>query len=146
MERRLVLRDPIERGDETRHGILVRWTRAMRRGPMHRHMLPEGTLLGDTDAVIGEPPVLEFVVAALGDEVFNVFQQVAMPLDKSERTGAVELFVGIRDEDDVAIERHPAALERNHGLEMRDALALHVERTTSPHVAVPDRAGERIDA
>ena len=59
-----------------------------------------------------------------------------MILHERERPGRSQLFVAVPDEDDVTIELNARSLQRDHGHEMHDAFALHVERAASPYVAV----------
>ena len=64
----------------------------------------------------------------------------------SEPAGAVQaavLLVGHGEEDDVALERHPPALEVDHRGELGDAEALVVDRAAPPEQAALDQAGER---
>jgi hypothetical protein len=69
-----------------------------------------------------------------------------MVLDERDRAGGAELLIGIGDEDDVARQRHAAALERKHRHQMHDAFSLHVQRATSVHEPILDRAAVRIGA
>src|SRR5687768_4518448 len=107
--------------------------------------MPERTLLGHTDAVVLQLAIDERIVASFRDEELDVAQQVRMIVDERDRTGGAELLVGIRDEDNVARERDAAALERDHRHEMDDAFSLHVERATSVHEPILDRAAVRVD-
>src|SRR5881397_3406376 len=55
-----------------------------------------------------------------------------------------DLLIRRSEEYDVALERDVRALQDQHRHELRDRLALHVERAPAPHVAVFDQAAERI--
>src|SRR5690348_11214465 len=103
----------------------------MRGRAMHGEVLPERALFGDADTIVGKLPVLELVVATLGEEVFDVLESISVTIHERHRATAIELFVRVGDEDDVTIERNAATLEGNHRHEMDDSLALHVERATS---------------
>src|SRR5689334_1026277 len=113
MERRLVLRDLVERGDELRNWIELRRPRPVRWGPSHREPLPERAFLRDANAVVLELSFLDLIASAFGHQVFDVLEEIRMTFHKLERSRGSELFVGIADEHDVARERHPASLDRD---------------------------------
>src|SRR2546430_11449903 len=67
-------------------------------------------------------------------------------LDKPASTDAAsDLLVRRGEEDHVALERYAGALEREQRHELRDRLALHVERAAAPDVPVLHDARERGD-
>ena len=145
MERRLVFRDAVERRDEPGNRVPFRRPRAVRWRAAHRCMLPEGTLLGDADTIVRELAVLELVVAAFGDEILDILEQIGVTIHECLRTDAIQFLISIGDEHNVAIEGDAAALEGDHRHEVDDALALHVERAAAPDVTVLEHSRKRID-
>jgi len=57
---------------------------------------------------------------------------------------APDLFVRLRQQDHVAIERHALALEAQKRDQLRDALALHVHRAAGPELVALNGRHERI--
>jgi len=146
VQRRLVVRDLVQRADEPRHRILLRRPRAVRRRAFHGHVLPEGSLFCDADSPVGELAVLDGVVATLGDQKLDVLEQVGMPVDEHLCAGRAQLLVGVADEDDVASERDAAPFQGEHRHQMSDPFALHVERASPVDEALLDVAREGVDA
>src|SRR5437762_6618165 len=67
-------------------------------------------------------------------------------LDHPRRPDAsAYLLVRRGEENDVTLERHAGALEREQRHELRDRLALHVERAPPPQIAVLHGSGEGVD-
>src|SRR2546430_7457931 len=80
------------------------------------------------------------------EEELGVLDVVAVMLDKPASTDAAsDLLVRRGEEDHVALERHAGALEREQRHELRDRLALHIERAASPDVPVLHDARERVE-
>src|SRR5437868_4148040 len=119
----------------------------MSRRAMGGDLDPEGRLLGGPHAVVLDAPGgagadrAPFVEQELG-----VLHQLRMMLDHPTRPHAgAHVLVRRREEDDVPLERHAGAFEREQCHELRNRLALHVECATPPQIAVLHRPGEGVD-
>ncbi len=128
------------------HRIIGAGTGAVARRPARRHVEPERRFLRGADAVVVHAaPITCAGRAPLGDQEFRVPNQVGMALGEPPRAHArPDFLVRRREEDDVALERHPRALEDHQRHELRDPLPLHVERSAAPDVTALDGAAERI--
>ncbi len=82
----------------------------------------------------------------LGDRVLGAGEPVRTPIgDELRAELATGLLVGRRQEHEVALERHPRALEGEQSRQVQDARRLHVDRAAPVEVAVGDDASERVD-
>src|SRR5207253_8100870 len=68
-------------------------------------------------------------------------------LDKTSGSyNSTVLIILSREKDEVPFQRDMRALQNEHGHELRDCLALHIERAAPPDVAVLDHATEWVHA
>src|SRR5213075_2200233 len=106
-----------------------------------------GRLLRRSDAVVLDPPARAGPDgAALGEQELGVLHQLGVMLHQPRRSDTgTHLFVRRREENDVALERHAGALEREQRHQLRDRFALHVERAPPPQIAVLHGSGEGVD-
>ena len=127
--------------------VVRRRARSVSRRAVRRHVQPEWRFLGRPDSVVLDPPTrVRADRAALVEEELRVLHEVLVLLDEPPRPDPpADLFVRCGEKDHITLQRHGRALERDQRHELRDGLALHVERAASPDVAVLLRAAERID-
>src|ERR1051325_4368548 len=144
---RLMVRDAVRAPHQPVDGIVGCGTGAMSGGTAGRDLEPEGRLLGGPDAVILDPPGgTRADRATLGEQELGVLYQLRVMLHHPRRPDAgAYLLVRRGEENDVTLERHAGAFEREQRHELRDRLAFHVERATSPQIAVLHGAGEGVD-
>src|SRR5688500_18741492 len=101
-----------------------------------RQPLPDRAPLRVADSEISALSIDYRIFGGLGENVFDVLEQVGMIPDEHERACRREFLVSIGDEYDVTIQRHPGSLERDHRHEMSYGFAFHVDGTATPDVAV----------
>src|SRR5437016_2102813 len=128
-------------------GIVRRRARPVAGGAVHGEVQPERRLLRGPHAVVLDPSVgIGPNRTAFGEEELGVLHHLRVVLHEPARANAAaDLFVRRREEDYVAPERHAGALQREQAQELRDRLALHVQRAAAPEVAVLHGPAERVD-
>ena len=145
-DRRLVRRDPADRPRDPRGGVVRAGDGAVARRSSRHETHPVRHLLGDADAVVlGEPLRADPVVSSLVQQKLRVAQQPRLLPGEPLRPAGIGLLVGVRHQDDVPRERHAPALEGDHGHQLHDRRALHVQRPPAPHRAVLGLACPGID-
>ena len=90
------------------------------------------------------PVAVDFNVAAFVEDELGIAEQAEVILDHPSGAECAAGFLVCRaQEDDVAFEPHPTAMQQKHRHGIGDADALAVEGTASVHVAIANDAGER---
>lgn len=106
MHRRLPRREARHCARAPWNGIVGARNRAVRCGAVHHEFLPERTLFGH---IHGEPlhvAILHVGSFALGDEKFDVLQQIVVEARECDRSTSLHLLISVRDDHDIARERH----------------------------------------
>ncbi len=110
---------------------------------MQCHPRPADLLLGDHDRVEAPPADVEREAAELADRVANAVEQLGvLAHDELGPKRTAGLLVGEQAQDHVAGRLQAARLGTHERGEHHRDTALHVERATTPQVAVGDLAGE----
>ncbi len=137
---------PRQRPHKAIVGILIVRLAAMSRHAFHSELQPDDLLFGDRDAVdeLAGRKQIAAAEAAFVEDVLRVQLGIVIRDHPPRAERATHFLVRFGQQNDVARQRDPFALQAQERKQLRDALPLHVHRASGPQFVAPDGRFERI--